>query len=158
MNHILGQETNYRNTIYGIFYRLSFGTIVLNGGEPTNSKKPTGCWAKLKQVLPLFVCVPILIRTIFLLGQLAKTTLLTKNWALTFTMVVVSVHGFVAALVMYSWNANNFLNEFANKLHFYLKSRVSVVNYLKLILSNFARTSWLTQSHIDVHISSPFYS
>lgn len=126
MNHILGQETNYRNVIYGIFYRLSFGTLVLNGGVPTNSKPPTSRWVQIKRLLPLLVSIPILARTIFLIIQASKTSLLTKNWAITLSLTATSIHGFIATLMLFSWNSTNFINEFSHKLHLFLKTRVSL--------------------------------
>lgn len=123
MNHILGQETNdYRNTIYGLFYRLSFGTLVINNNH--GEKKKGGFLSKIHSVLPIFIGIPILVRAIFLITQLSKTSLMTKNWAITLSMTFTTIHGFVAFFILLSWNSKDFFNEFAHRLHLFLKTRV----------------------------------
>lgn len=128
MDH--SQEASYRRAVYGIFQYLGYGTIVLNcgsGGEGTEKRKSSGGFvAKLKQFLPLLVGLPILLRTVILIGQLSKTTILTKNWAITLSVLLFSLHGLIAVLILCFWNYNNFLNEFIHRLYMFSRTRVGV--------------------------------
>jgi hypothetical protein len=69
MNHKIN---DFSKAIFGIFYRLSLGTIVVNKFGAKNQKP--GRFEKIKKFLPLLVGLPILIRSIFLMHKLSDTT------------------------------------------------------------------------------------
>jgi hypothetical protein len=84
MNHILNHGINdLRSAIFGIFYRLSLGTIVVNKFGSKNQKP--SLIGKIKQFLPLLVGLPILVRAIFMIGRLSDTTvsILSKSAVLS---------------------------------------------------------------------------
>ncbi|KAH7671572.1 hypothetical protein AAVH_42628, partial [Aphelenchoides avenae] len=118
-------HAEWRSVVYGPFFNISLGTLVVNE-KSARPKKPSAVGRIFRFVAPILVGLPVLARTIYLLfGCLSTTYLFSKNWAINFALALFSVHGFVSLLFLNSLNSQNYFNEFTQRFALVLKNKSS---------------------------------
>jgi hypothetical protein len=99
-------QKQWKSLIFGLYYKI------------TPFPEVTSSATKIASII-IFVVgfLPLLFRTIFLLGKLGETTLFSLNWAYTFPMAVLSMHSIVSFVTLFMLALSNFYNEFTKKIY-----------------------------------------
>uniref|UniRef100_A0AC35GRV4 Gustatory receptor n=1 Tax=Panagrolaimus sp. PS1159 TaxID=55785 RepID=A0AC35GRV4_9BILA len=97
-------QKQWKSLIFGLYYKI------------TPFPEVTSSATKITSII-IFVVgfLPLLFRTIFLLGKLGETTLFSLNWAYTFPLAVLSMHSIVSFVTLFMLALSNFYNEFTKK-------------------------------------------